>query len=291
MQKLKTVAAVIFIASAFLTACDKTVNAPPPPATATKNTPNFICQHQPTSASINGQFVVYDLNNDANKDKKYFIVSLIKSGADFTDSCTVIQSPKPIDSLAPNWPATIKSASFGTTNNIITDAKNRATVIGGTWDYGTITLANIYAHLNDALKAGAMAGKKPLGRNTMIEEFKLLPAYPNYQQFYRQIAYYFKDGKYTDGTNNAGAQSLDTLFTGANVIDWVNIDGVVQVETDATFFLKKHFYFDWTNWMYHVVYETRANYPGTSYPKVTFNYKGKYSLDKFCKWPDGWQKK
>jgi hypothetical protein len=291
MQKLKTVTATIFIAATFLTACDKTVITTPPPVAGTANTPNFICQHQPTAASINGQFVIYDLNHDDNKSKKYFVVSLIKSGSDFTDSCILLQLPKPIDSLAPNWPASIKSASFGTTLSLVTDAKNWAVSNGTSWNYGTITQANIYAHLNDPLKAGIMAGKKPLGRNTMIEEFKLLPAFPNYQQYYRQIAYYFKEGKYTDANNNAGAQLLDTLFVGANQIDWVNIDAVVQVETDATFFLKKHFYFDWTNWMFHVVYETRANYPGTAYPKVTFNYKGKFSLNKFCKWPDGWGKK
>ena len=143
-----------------ITGCKKNILTSPAPVIGGTNRPNFICQHQPASASLNGQFVFFDLDHDANKDKKYFIVSLQKNGLEFGDSCDVIQAPKSIDSLALNWPAQIKAAAFGTTRNILTDAKNAVTFSApDPWIYGPLTTnTNLYRKLNDPVYSAAKAG-------------------------------------------------------------------------------------------------------------------------------------
>ncbi|MBL7755739.1 MAG: hypothetical protein JNL59_00040, partial [Chitinophagaceae bacterium] len=125
-----------------------------------KSIPNFICQHQPASSSLNGQFVIFDLDHDANTEKKYFIVSALTNGTEYSDSFQVVQNPKPIDSLAMGWPAQIKSAAMGTTRNILTDAKNAVTSTAyDPWTYGPISnSSNLYRKLNDPLYAAAKAG-------------------------------------------------------------------------------------------------------------------------------------
>ena len=272
---------------------DSITSTPVPPATVVKHTPNVLTEYQvnKNGATINGKFIFYNLNHTNNADKQFFIVNLIKNGNDFLDSCEVVQQPKTIDSLAlGGWPSNIQSAAFGVSYRIIVDAK---TEITGSqtelWELKNLTQANMFSQFNDPVKAGIMAGKKPLAFNTVIEDYKVLPVFPGYRQYYRPIAYYFKEGKYTDNAN--GVCNLDTLYEGASNINWINIDAMAQVEIDATYFLKKHIYFDFTNWEFYVVNETRNKYPGTNNNQVKFNFKGKYSLNKFCKWPTNWGKK
>ena len=102
-----------------LGACKKTDTATVNPALLNNHSPNFICEYQTGATAINGQFVVFDLNRDANADKQFFILSLLNSGGIPTDSCQVLQAPQPIESLAASWPATIKSVAFGVSNNIL----------------------------------------------------------------------------------------------------------------------------------------------------------------------------
>jgi hypothetical protein len=291
-----------FTAFCVLVACKKNpVTAPNPlplPA-VTVNHPNFICQHQPGSAAINGQMVIFDLDHDANGEKKYFIVSVIPAGAEFTDSCQVLQAPKPIDSLALSWPAQIKTAAMGSTRNIVTDAKNAITYsTPGPWTYAAInTSSNLYRKLNDPQYAAAKAGQKPYGNSTYSTVYYPQSGYTAYNRFYRDITYYFKDGVFTDNTPGGGLQSLDTLFVGGNMVDWKNIDQTVSVDFERintySRYYRKYFYFDWTNWKYYVVTETEERKDYLSYSPVYYirwDVKG-YSLDRFCKWPSGWSKK
>ena len=283
-------------------ACKKTNPAAPgtTPTGLTTYTPNFISEHQPAASMLNGQFVIYDLNHDDNKDKQYFVVSLIKSGTGFSDSAQVLQAPQSIEKLAPGWPTAVKSAAFGKTLNIITDAKNSVvSLYGNAWQYGPMsTSTNVYRKLNDPEYAGAMAGKKPYGNNPMREQYTPGPSYIDYKGLYRDITYYFKDGMYTSNASGIPAKPFDSLFTGATSIDWKTIDQTVKadIEDPVTHirYFTKFFYFDWTNWRYFVVDETEATALYLSYPPVyyiKFNPRGPYSLNKFCQWPAGWGKK
>lgn len=279
--------------------CKKDTVTSPKPIIGIVNHPNFICQHQPGSASLNGQLVIFDLDHDANKDKKYFIVSLQKNGMEYGDSCDVLQTPRPIDSLAANWPAQIKTAAFGSTRNILTDAKNAVTYSSpDPWIYAPLaTNTNLYRKLNDPVYAAAKVGAKPNGNNFYSTIYYPQASYTAYNRAFRDITYYFKDGVYTDNTAGGGLRSLDTLFVGANAINWATVDqtGYVDFEriNSPGRYFRKYFYFDWTNWKYYVVTETeeRKDYLGFA-PVYYIRWQVKnYSLNSFCKWPDGWGKK
>lgn len=283
-----------------MTACTKTNPANPNPGggnTAAQH-PNFICQHQPGAASLTGQFVLFDLDHDANAAKKYFIVSLIPAGTEFTDSAAVIQAPKPIDSLATGWPAQIRSAAMGTTRNIMTDAKNAVTYSAlNPWIYAAIpTGTNLYRKLNDPVYAGGKAGQKPYGNHPFSSVYYPQAAYTPFIQTWRDITYYFKDGVFTDNSPGGGLQSLDTLFVGANAIPWTTIDQTVYVDyqhPSTALYYRKYYFFDWTNWKYYTVNEIQQQKVYTTYPPVYYlRWEVKsYSLDRFCKWPLGWGKK
>lgn len=286
-----------------LAACKKNAVPGPGPAggggTNLVSHPNFICQHQPGSASLNGQFVIFDLDHDANSEKKYFIVSALPNLNEFSDSCQVVQLPKPIDSLAPGWPAQIKSAAMGVTRNILIDAKNAATSSApAAWNYGPFsTTTNLYRKLNDPQYAASKAGQKPYGSNFFSTVYYPQVGYAPYNRFYRDITYYFKDGLYTENIAGAGLKSLDTLFVGANTIDWRTIDQTVYIDFEriSTYsrYYRKYFFIDWTNWKYYAVTETEERKDYLSYSPVYYirwDVK-QYSLDHFCKWPTGWSKK
>lgn len=282
-----------------LTACKKDTTPVPVIVGGSVSNPNFICLHQPGASRFNGQFVVFDLDHDANKDKKYFIVSLIKNGEDYTDSCQVLQSTKPIDSLALNWPSQIKTAAYGVTRNILTDAKNAVGFnAGDPWTYAPLpNSTNLYRKLNDPAYAAAKAGQKPSGTDFYSSVYYPQSGYTAYNRTYRDIVYYFKDGVYTDNTPNGGLRSLDTLFVGANTIDWKNINQSAYVDFERinspSRYFRKYYYFDWTNWKYYTVTETEQRKDYLSYAPVYYiRWEVKwYSLDRFCKWPDGWKKK
>jgi hypothetical protein len=298
MKQFKHLIAAAAITSLLLSSCDKTVPVVIPPAGGISNTPNFICEHQPAASLLNGQFAIFDLNQEDNRNKQFFTVSLLQSGIDFLDSAAVLQTPKAIETLAPGWPVQLKSVAFGKTLSMQTDAKNAVVSnAGDAWKLSPInTSTNLYRKLNEPLYAGAMAGKKPAGNNSVKAEYKPSPDYSGDQIRYRDIVYYFKEGMYTNNVAGLPAAPLDSLFTGAAKIDWKTIDQVVKVDIDDPGkhirYFSKYYFFDWTNWRYYVVYETEAIIP--NFPPIyhiKFNIKGPLSLDKFCKWPAGWGKK
>lgn len=301
MEKIRRFVPIFAATLCLLAACKKNpaTDTSNGPGSGTLHHPNFICQHQPGSASLNGQFVVFDLDHDSNLDKQYFIVSALTNGTEFSDSMQVLQSPNPIDSLALNWPAQIKTAAFGSTRNILTDAKNAVTYsISDPWVYGPIsTGTNLYRKLNDPQYAAAKAGQKPYGSNFFSPVYYPQPAYSDYKRIYREVTYYFKDGVYTENIADGGIKSLDTLFVGANAIDWKNIDQTVYIDFERVGsynrYFRKYFFIDWTNWKYYAVTETEERKDYLSYAPVYYirwDVKS-YSLDHFCKWPTGWSKK
>lgn len=82
--------------------------APTPNQSSAINTPNLVAINYKWDASIGwwsaDGFIFYDLNHDDNKDKKYFIAKIARY-----DSLKIVKGPLPIDSVATNWPAEVKS--------------------------------------------------------------------------------------------------------------------------------------------------------------------------------------
>lgn len=280
--------------------CKKTNPAGPATAGGSTHTPNFAVEYFQSAQVQNGKFAIFDLNHPDNADKQFFLVSLIGSGTGFTDSAAVIQSPASVNSIASSWPPQVTSAAFGHSMNMVIDAKNGIkSNAGSPWEFAPLlTNSNLYRKLNDPSFAGTMAGKKPYGNNAMRTQYRPGPAYHDYLGLYRDITYYFKDGAYTTNSQGAPALPFDSLFDGAAQIDWKNVDQVVKadIEDAGTHirYFTRFLFFDWTNWRYWVVAETEkvALYP--SYAPVYyigFNVRGPLSLDKFCKWPQGWGRK
>ncbi len=289
---LAVIAGLLFFAS-----CKKNSVDPPGPGTIGVNHPNFICLDN--SPANPGKFTIFDLDHDDNKDKKYFSVAVLPNANEYLDSCQIVLTPKPIDSLALNWPSQIKSAAFcqsGTVRSILTDAKNTVTYsTGNPWIYGPIaTNSNLYRKLNDPLYASTKAGQKPYGNNFFSTIFNSQVNNGVYDRKFRDISYYFKEGVYTDNSPNGGLKLLDTLFVGAAAINWRSIDQVATVEFERinTFnrYYTKYFYFDWTNWQYYTVTETELAKDLAGRYYISWVVKS-YSLDSFCKWPAGWGKK
>lgn len=290
---------LLCLTAAISTGCKKSATPGSNPPTSS-HTPNFAAEYFQSAQVQNGKFAIFDLNHDDNADKQFFLISLIKDGNGFLDSAAVAQPPASINTIASSWPAQIKSAAFGHSMDIVTDAKNFVrSNAGSAWQFNPIpTTTNLYRKLNDPVYAGTMAGKKPYGNNAMRTQYKPGPSYHDYLGLYRDITYYFKDGFYTTNTQGAAALPFDSLFDGAAQIDWKNIDQVVKADVEDagthTRYFTRYLFFDWANWRYWVVAETEkvALYP--SYAPVYyigFNVRGPLSLDKFCQWPQGWGKK
>ncbi|MFM9908268.1 MAG: hypothetical protein ACKVOW_02900 [Chitinophagaceae bacterium] len=298
MKKNNLVFTLLFFAGIFIFgSCKKNVIENPGPGPSGVNHPNFIClDNSPANPS---KFTIFDLDHDDNKDKKYFSVVVLPNANEYLDSSQVIETTKPIDNLALNWPAQIKSAAFcqsGSSRSILIDAKNYVSYSkGDPWEYGPITTnTNLYQKLNDPIYASSKAGQKPYGNNFFSTIYNSQKDNGVYLRQFRDITYYFKDGVYTDNAPNGGLKSLDGLFPGATAINWRSIDQVATVEFERinTFnrYYTKYFYFDWTNWKYYTVTETELSKDLSGKFYISWVVKS-YSLNSFCKWPAGWGKK
>ena len=94
------------ITAAVISSCKKDTNPGNGSGTTTvTNTPNLITlSYQPGVPIDLLTYHIYDLNHDDNKNKKFFRIKFIAG-----DSAAIVQEPKSIDSLAPGWPAEVKS--------------------------------------------------------------------------------------------------------------------------------------------------------------------------------------
>jgi hypothetical protein len=262
---------------------------------------NPSLKHQPNAILPNLEYdgtwkqkgyILMDLKADDNKNKKYMVVD-VEPADGGRYKFVLKKGPKPIDSLATNWPANVKSVAFGLSNDIIIDAKMRMQAQGVTpnglftYTYDSLhkfpTAILTYNYLNNAvLYAGIMAGKKPDGRCLFWggDEFgKSKPL---------DVIYYFKEGYYTNviGVGN-GAQPFTTNVNGVSIVggSWNEVDAVMTIPG----YIYHHFFFDFDKWRY---FEYNDFCPSTWGADCTagiqyLNYK---SMDELMTWPEGWGK-
>ncbi len=282
-----TVALLFMVITA---SCKKNTDAPAV-VPGSKNTPNFAGPYFKFTPGTGWQqkgFIFYDLNHDANKDKKYFTAERIN----FTsDSMKITVASLPIDSLATNWPAQVKSASYGYNTDLIVNAHMRLLVqsvnTSGRLVYSYDSIYKLssgiatYNYLNNSLFAGAMAGQNPQG-----ETFFRIPDGMGGITVKNTILY-FKEGYYTIKTAGHPAKLLSTLAPNASSYDWANVSNVISYSTDGTNFHYTHLFLDFKNWRYFTWAESCTPGGCTSILLTQSGYK---NLDNLLKWPEGWGK-
>lgn len=285
---LNLIAVAMCIISA--ASCKKSTDTSPI-APGAKNTPNFAGPYFRFSSAggwHQAGFIFYDLNHDANIDKKYFIAQRIN----FTsDSMKISVGSLPIDSLAANWPAQVKSASYGYNSDLIVNAGMRLLVQGinpsGQLIYKYDSIHKLsgglatYNYLNNPLFAGAMAGKNPQG-----ETFLRVPDGVGGITV-KNCILYFKEGYYTVKTAGHPSKFLSTLAPNASSYDWANVSNVISYSTDGTNFHYTHLFLDFKNWRYFTWAESCT--PGGC-ASILLTQSSYSSLDKLLKWPAGWGK-
>jgi hypothetical protein len=254
---------------------------------AVTNTPNLITPgYQPGQPFNVFAFNIFDLNHDDNKDKKYFTVVLY--GGD-NDSAVVTRESKPIDSLSPGWPADVKKIAFGSGAEFVIDTNSFIKLTGGVFkriQYDPLspqhTWVNFYKNLQKMFR----------NSNLPFPGYELLRNQPGGTQLYRQ---YFLGvdggplvsvvtgvdamGHSTFGTR--GIEVLDPMNNSFGSFDYTYVTQMIYLDAGA---FPKYYFFDFKNWEYFIVSKSQ----GILNP---WHITLRKSLDKFCKWPEGWGKK
>ena len=293
---MKTKIAVLITGMLFLS-CDKDANAPVPSqntttnTTTTKHTPNFIARHYRATSSpsgaivkING-FAFFDLNHDKSSDKKFFVIQPIYQGI---DTMKVVQMPYSVDSLALNFPSNIKSADLGWSGSMrlnLTDVLNiengywiRKTV-GNVWQYPE-TAGYAYGYPSQGGGSYFYGTNNVIGGNGETNGWFGLT-------FYCQLGYVTGAPR---GPLDPPTTSISSALPGSGGYDWKNVDYIYSLDLNNEVELenKTVYYFDLKNWRYFTSRYSCAE-GGCFEAKITWSaYK---SLDKLCKWPEGWGKK
>lgn len=237
-------------------------------------------------------YMLLNLNHESNKDKKFMIID-VENAAGGGYKFVIKRGPLPIDSLATNWPASVKSVSYGYSSDMVINAQMAMRVQGATpnnrftYLYDSLhKLSNTilaYNYLNNPLYAGSMAGKAPQGRDFFWTNDA------NGQSKPKEVIYYFKEGYYTNTTTiGNGANPLTTLVNGIPTVtdDWKKIDAVLTLP--GSYFT--HFYFDFDEWRF---FYTKDFCPSTWGAPCTagLQYADYQSMNTLMTWPDGWGKK
>lgn len=292
---LNLIAALCMLAA---TSCKKSTDNPPV-TSGSKNTPNFAGPHFKFNSGSGWQqkgFIFYDLNHDANKDKKYFVAERINAGS---DSMKITVAPLPIDSLATNWPAQVKSASYGYNSDLIVSAHMRLLVqsvnTSGQIVYRYDSIYKLsggtqtYNYFNNPSFADVMTGKNPQGEAV----FQVLDASNNVT--FKNTILYFKESYYTTKTAGRPAEFLSTLLPGIINLnyDWRNVNQVIYYQkpnTSGGGTISVYLFLDYKNWRYFTI-EQKVDCSLFPVPCSIVNAANDYqSLDKLLKWPDGWGK-
>lgn len=279
-------------------ACKKGPSVTPPPSPNKGTSPTFICHsYNASTPAYNGAgyLTVFDLNHDANKDKKFFIVKFEPGG----DSVKVVMQPKPIDSLGSNWPAHVKTACWGFSGDLIVDAH---TAISSTYSSqppgvsfvldsmkNTPRRIATYNYLNNPAYAGKMVGVKPTAEifvKTPIDYFG------DYNV--RHAIIYGKQRVFTSTMAGAEVGDVNNVLisplSGSSPLggfDWANVECSVAQSLTAGW---RFYFFDFKNWRYFTVQETYHFNPSTTVQNWLYTASAYKSLDTFCKWPEGWKK-
>lgn len=265
-----------------LSGCKKSSPAPAPnPPAAVANTPNLLGGgFQPGVPFSTTEFNIYDLNHDNNKDKKYFRIELYS-----TDSARIVMDPKPIDSLAANWPATVKKIRWSPGAEFIVDNQSYIRISGGGFTQTTYSPTSPqhawirqhqYTIFNPSLPVPLPAADVFInGEYHLLYLDQTHPfidkAASTTLNGYQQYNVYRMSDFYASLPGLAG-QAFD-------VYDYTNVTQMIYQPVNSKFY-----FFDFKNWRYWTVARTGGLGEGFTAGPVK-------SLDKFLKWPAGWGKK
>lgn len=261
------------------TACKKDT-APAPPLSAHANTP--------TCAYLNDEYrggswlrylYFFDLSSPETANKKYFKLQLKYSGA--IDSFEIEGTPQPIDNLSTGFPPEITVApGFGGVNQW-TNPQYRLLTTGASYYKDTIVRhprSNIY-FLYENFLSGSLAGKWP---QSNFDHYKIPTGANGETVNYQRTIFYFQDGLCMHtGTYIPAIVPISSFYKGAPNYDWENVISGVQL--GGTFY-----FLDFKNWRY---FRWKQFMDNTFSPaQLATVFEDYQSLDKLCKWPEGWGK-
>lgn len=240
---------------------------------------------------VRNGYMLLDLDHADNKDKSYMIIDIAPNGSGGYQFL-LKKGPLPIDSLASNWPAEVRSVSFGYGNDMTVNAAMRLQAQTNsrpyTYRYDSIhkfsTGIATYNYLNNPLYAGVMAGKTPQGRATIYMPDASGNSMP------RDIIYYFKEGYVTNVlAPGTGAQPFTTIINGVPTVvsnGW-GLDAVLTME--GPFFTS--FYFDFDTWQFFYFWDSCPSVNGAPCLGGTVQVSDFQSMNNLMDWPDGWGKR
>jgi hypothetical protein len=236
------------------------------------NTPNLITlSYQPGVPIDLLTYHIYDLNHDDNKDKKFFRIKFIT-----IDSAAILQEPKSIDSLAPGWPADVKSVRWGSGAEYIV---NDQFFIRGGSSFSKLTYnqtAPQHAWLSQ-WKTTVGAGSLP--------NAEVLFSSSDFRLFYfstNLVSYYTGAAPYPYSLADIG--SLAGMGAPFNIYNYTDVTNLIYIKSVSN---PRLYFFDYKNWQYWMVaWEFVAAL--STYAWVGGPVK---SLNSFVKWPEGWRKK
>lgn len=289
---MKTVISCSLLGCLLLTACSKN-STTPTPGSSTRHQPNAILtnwQYNGSRWERNG-FMLLDLAHTDNKDKAYMVITATQTGGS-SFSFQLKEGPKPIDSLAANWPANVQQVGFGYSNDMVVNAAMRlqAETFSRpyTFRYDSIhhfsTAIYTWNYLNNPLYAGSMAGKAPQGRASGWSLDAAGNAIP------RDVIYYFRESAYSNvSVPGNGGILLTDLAAGVETPSafWQNVDAVLTIEGNVY----THLYFDFDNWQYFSVYDWCPSIYGAPCTKGGVQVISWKSMDELMTWPEGWGKR
>ncbi|WP_276483715.1 hypothetical protein [Paraflavitalea pollutisoli] len=282
---------ILLAALASLAACKKDT-PPATPADTAKKPGSFLVNWEYNGSTwVRSGYLMLDLDHASNKDKSYMVFDLEPAGG--TKFKFVLKKgPLPIDSLATNWPASVRSVAFGYGNDMTVNAAMRLQAQTPTkpytFRYDSIhkfsTAIYLYNYLNNPLYAGTMAGKNPQGRASGWGPDAAGNASP------RDIIYYFRESAFSDviGPGRGGIVLTD-LVNGVNTAStlWKEVDAVLTFFESAIY---HHLYFDFDNWRYFVTYDWCPASYGAPCTKGGVQVAEWRNMNDLMTWPAGWGK-
>jgi hypothetical protein len=301
MQKI-ILAACLCILSA--TACKKSNDLNPiipVDSINTGNHPNLAAldyTYYPTNTYLRIKF--YDLNHDKNSDKKVFTAEFMSWGF---DTFRVVKEPQSIDSIAPGWPAQVKSVAFANhaigATNIAYQVDSRTTIKvlpnipsspnGLMFKYDSTPRQQGFPNDHIILNSGFMEGRTCRGYLTQVKVFgNVNPlGYSTKRILLFPASSFFYDNSYA-GNAYTNWENLSALLPGAGNFDWTTVDAVIPIFNPATSFAR-YFAIDFKNWRFFTWQERLSTI--TPQAQFAIDWGGYKSLDRLVKWPEGWGKK
>ncbi|MDJ1470794.1 hypothetical protein [Xanthocytophaga flava] len=261
------------------------------PQTATNSSLCILDNYEYDGYWKRNGYMILDLNHDQNKDKKFMVFDIKYISGEY--KFVVKRGPLPIDSLATNWPAEVKSVSYGYTSSMVVNAQMLMRVNSissdGRFIYhydSTYKFPNsilTYNYLNNAaLYAGNMAGKTPQGK-AMFWYVNGNVSKP------KDVIFYFREGFCTNVTTPGNKPvPMTDLVDGIPTLSeaWKKIDAVLTIE--GTYYT--HFFFDFDEWRFFQTTDFCMSVWGAPCEGGQVQYVDYQSMNTLMDWPDGWTK-